>query len=462
MEEIAEYIESLSFAKFSTDLVSASKNLILDSLCCSLLGKSAESTAPIFNYTLNQGGKKEALIWFSRVLASSLNASLVNGTSIHSYDLDDQYAFGALHPGSIVIPTAFAVGDSNGKTRPKELLTSIIAGYAVMIAIGEAFFAGPADRKYELSTSAQPNPICGVFASAAVAAYLLGLSRREIENSLAIAGSFAFGNREFMTGGGETKSFQQGKTAMCGIMSALLARDGLTGPKSIFEGQDGIFRIYFGNYKDPPMTKISSSSMLNVSVKRFPVIYTAQSAIEGLLKLREDNDFSADMIKHVTIKVPKRNAGRGIPLTKIGSGSVFPKIVAHMDMRYSLAIALIEGCVTIKHFSEHWLSDGFVRQLAQRIEIKIDEELNHYDRKVAYAPARVEVTTTSSAEYSILVENALGHPSRPFNTEQILEKFKIQRTALLPKFQSIARNVGSIEEYETVLEFSRSSLYGEA
>ena len=63
------------------------------------------------------GGKAEATVWGEA--APSLRASdaaLVNGTSIHAFELDD-YHQAKLHPGAVVIPAAIAMAEKLGCDR---------------------------------------------------------------------------------------------------------------------------------------------------------------------------------------------------------------------------------------------------------------------------------------------------------------------------------------------------------
>jgi len=55
---------------------------------------------------------------------------LINGIYAHSLDFDDTHRRASLHPGTTVIPTALALGESTGADG-KTLTTAIVAGYDI-------------------------------------------------------------------------------------------------------------------------------------------------------------------------------------------------------------------------------------------------------------------------------------------------------------------------------------------
>ena len=100
------------------------------------------------------------------------DAALVNGTSIHAFELDD-YHQAKLHPGAVVIPAAIAMAeklDASGE----RLVTAIAAGYEVMIRTSLALNPSAARlRGWHLTG------VCGPFGAAAACASLLGLDEEQ-------------------------------------------------------------------------------------------------------------------------------------------------------------------------------------------------------------------------------------------------------------------------------------------
>ena len=89
-----------------------------------------------------------------------------------------------------------------------------------------------------------PTSTSGAFGAAVTAACLLNLSVEQMLNAVGIAGSFASGNMEYLAQGTLTKRVQPGQAAHAGILSALLAQQGYTGPGTILEGEFGFLHAY--------------------------------------------------------------------------------------------------------------------------------------------------------------------------------------------------------------------------
>src|SRR5258708_24294077 len=86
-----------------------------------------------------------------------------------------------------------------------------------------------------------PTAIFGAMGAAAGVGAALGLSARQIVDALGIAGSMAGGIIEYLPEGAWTKRLHAGWAAQSGIPAALLARQGLVGPRTVVEGVRGLF-----------------------------------------------------------------------------------------------------------------------------------------------------------------------------------------------------------------------------
>jgi len=86
-----------------------------------------------------------------------------------------------------------------------------------------------------------PTAVLGAMAAAAGVASALELPRKQFVNALGIAGSMAGGIIEYLAEGAWTKRLHPGWAAQSGIRAADLARQGFTGPRTVFEGTHGLY-----------------------------------------------------------------------------------------------------------------------------------------------------------------------------------------------------------------------------
>ncbi|HDJ21887.1 MAG TPA: MmgE/PrpD family protein, partial [Candidatus Bathyarchaeota archaeon] len=79
--------------------------------------------------------------------------------------------------------------------------------------------------------------IAGTMGSVAAVGRIMGLDEGEMVNALGLAGTQAAGLEEWLTAGDMSKRLHAGKAAMNGVLAALLAREGYTGPETVLEGK---------------------------------------------------------------------------------------------------------------------------------------------------------------------------------------------------------------------------------
>src|SRR5260370_23934427 len=141
--------------------------------------------------------------------------------------------------GFRVVPAALAVAEREGSSG-RDVLRSVVAGVQVMGLLGSVAGRGM------LTAGWHGSKVLGVFGSAAASGALLGLTAAELAHAFGIAASDAGGTMEYDRAGGEGKRLHGGSSSRTGVEAALLARAGLTGPSTIFEGHRGIFAMFGG------------------------------------------------------------------------------------------------------------------------------------------------------------------------------------------------------------------------
>ncbi|MEJ0071080.1 MAG: MmgE/PrpD family protein [Pseudomonadota bacterium] len=164
----------------------------------------------------------------------SAGAALINGTAAHGEDFDDTFEGGPVHAGVVIAPAIFSAA---------ERFTLDGAAALLGLAVG-------AEVTCRLSTVAprmvhkagfHPTWLFGAIGAAAGVGAALKLPPRHLVDAMGIAGSMASGIIEYLADGSWTKRLHPGWAAQAGIRAALLARQGFEGPRSVFEGEHGLF-----------------------------------------------------------------------------------------------------------------------------------------------------------------------------------------------------------------------------
>ena len=172
-------------------------------------------------------------IGHARALDSG-GAAFVNGTAAHGEDFDDTFEGGPIHAGAVIVPAVLALAERE-RLHGKNVLKAMAVGVELMC---RASLVAP---KMIHKAGFHPTAVLGAMGAAAAAGVALNLSKPQLVNALGIAGSMASGIIEYLAEGTWTKRMHPGWAAQSGIRAADLARSGFVGPRTVFEGEHGLY-----------------------------------------------------------------------------------------------------------------------------------------------------------------------------------------------------------------------------
>jgi len=417
---LAEFAQKLEYDDLSTAVLDRAKMCILDWLAVTVAGSRTTESRIAAAIIKEKGGKPQATLVGHSERANCPDAALVNGTSAHSLDYDDEIHVCAIHPGSVIASTAFPVAESTRKGG-KELLLSIVIGYESMARIGLAI--NPPPDLPHTARGFHPTATCGVFGSALVASRLMRLDLQEITDALGIAGSFSSGLGEYRSSGAMTKRIHPGKAAHDGILAALLARHGFTGPATVFEGRDGFLKAYGSKADAGKLTEGLGSTfhILEVSTKFHSCCYQCQSSVDALLEIDAKHHLRPEKIDRIIARLPSM-AHYIVAEPFEQKYSPTTRLQAQTSLPYCLAIAAIEKKVLLDQFSPDKFHNAQVLSLARRVQTIKDEALDQACA-AGQAPATVQVCLRDGTEFSSHVDYPRGSPDRPLSEAEFSQKF---------------------------------------
>jgi Uncharacterized protein involved in propionate catabolism len=140
-----------------------------------------------------------------------------------------------------------------------------------------------------------------------------------------------------------------------GVFSALLARQGMTGPAPIFEGEMGFEKqlgVSLGNVGEK--FRGSPTMILKTSIKYWPAEYHSQSAIEAAIFLRSQID---DLSKIKGVVIESHDASVDIIGSEPEKWKPKTRETADHSLPYITAIALIDGEITDRQFEPERFKD---------------------------------------------------------------------------------------------------------
>ncbi len=408
---LANFISQARFADLPPEVVSKAIDHTLDTLGAALAG-STSGEAGIARATLasvDAGG--EAICWGTRQRLSVRNAAMVNGIAAHAFELDD--TGGCDHSGAVVLPAVIALLALDQRpVTGKDLLTAIVVGYDIGRRVLEAFGGyRPHNEAGWHSTGT-----CGVFGAAAAAANLLHLNATQTVACLGIAGSFSSGLWGFVHDGAMTKRIHAGRAAEGGVLAALFARGGMTGPTKVFEDVWGGFLSTYGTGVIDRNALVQSMGkdwrIMNCAIKPYASCRDTHAAVDAVDRLLRRYDLQASDIVAVHARLNTFLAGM------VGGQDVSTMPAAQMSLPYAVSARICFGQAGLASYSPERRSSPAIGDMLKRIVIDVDESVT------ASFESDVSILTADNRLLKEPTTVARGAPANPLSQPELLEKFR--------------------------------------
>lgn len=362
---ISAQLAKLTLAEDMNDAATAyaaAKRLMLDTIGVAAAGADAPGLQALLDLQTSLGGKPQATVLFHGLRLPLPDAAFINSVMIHALDYDDVHSAANLHIMSTVFPSALGCGEFADRDG-QQLLEAVILGIEVAARIGRP-------RKYSKvgHNCFLPSSMIGGFGATAAAARLMGLTEEETVNAFGIFYAHSSGNRQALVERKLTKRMQPAIAAKAAVYSALAAKHGITGPKHVFEGKCGLYRLLA--VEPPPESHFGGMPLTfeveNVSVKEYPTCGGQHAAIRAALMLHQRHRFRYQEIEAVDLFLGTGDSLVGMPF-RIDSD---PQADAQFCAPYAVALALVRGDVSVTRFSNESIrSDKRVIELAGKMNI---------------------------------------------------------------------------------------------
>ena len=408
---LARHIANFQFHSIPADVVKVARMEVLDTLGVALAATTLAPGCPeLVDLAMEGAGKEESTILGFGGKAPSWMAALANGTLAHSLGYDDFHESANVHPGVTVVPACFAVAERVGKVSGKRFLTAVVLGIDLACRLS---LAAPKSKGWD------PTAICGYFGAAAAASKILGLNEDGIQNALGIAYSQAAGNTQASTDGALIRRMQAGFASMNGVLSALLARKGITGATNSLEGEFGFYRVYHqGKYDPAALTSELGKrfEVSNISFKPYPSPRGTHAAIDATLDMVSEHTILPDDIESITVFKSPGAVDHYVKPPE-ASPRAMNAMEAQHDIPFTVATAALRGRVGLRDFLPEAIQGRSVLQMCGRVRVQ------PYPEFATFIPAIVEIRTLEGMRYSRLVSEPSGGPNNPVSTERLIQKF---------------------------------------
>jgi len=356
---------------------------------------------------------KCSAIGHARALDSA-GAAFVNGTAAHGEDFDDTFEGGPIHAGAVIVPAVLALSERE-KTPGRTALQAIAVGVELTC---RASLVAP---KLIHKAGFHPTAVLGAMGAAAAAAVVLGLPKKQFVDALGIAGSMASGIIEYLAEGTWTKRLHPGWAAQSGIRAADLARGGFVGPRTVFEGEHGLFhgfaRTTSGNWEKLLEGFGNRWVTDTIAFKLYPCGTMTHPYIDCARRLGTKIDFGD--IEEIICEAAEGTLHR--LWEPLAAKQRPPNAYAgKFSQPYCIAAGFVLGNAGLDAFTDERVADPRLRALAAKVRYEIDPDNPYPNEYTGHIRVKLKNGTTLEERQPHL----RGGAHEPLSRADVEDKFR--------------------------------------
>ena len=411
---IARWSAGLTYGQIAPEAVHEAKRFLLDSLGCALGGYQQHDVQIALEVLGPCAGPGPATVIGTGRRIDPISAALLNALMVRVMDYNDIYwQQDPSHPSDL-IPAALACGELSG-AGGRDLAVGIVLGHEFEMRLCEAAVPGIRERGWHHATLT-------AFAAPIVAGRMLGLSWQQIQHAIGISGcrhatlgSAVSGKLTMMKNTVDPLSTQSG------VLAALLAQKGYTGPEHVLDGKEGLVHCLGPEWKLEVLEEGLGESwrITRCGMKAYPTEALTHTPISAVLDLVREHDLKPDAIERVHIRSLARAADILSDPSKYDPRT---KETADHSLPYVIAAAIVDRQVTPAQFTDQKLRDPLLRAQLPKVEVVADPEIEKVFPRLQRVV--VSIRTVGGQQHTKQVDYPKGDPRNPLSDREVEEKFE--------------------------------------
>jgi len=411
---MSQWAAGLKFEQLSPDAVYQAKRFLLDSIGCALGGYQQHDVTIALEVLNEIAGPGKATVIGSGQQMDAVSASLANALMIRCMDYNDIYwKQDPSHPSDI-FPAAIACCERAG-SNGRELIVGLVLGHEFEMRLCEAAVPGIRERGWHHATLT-------AFVSPIVAGRMLQLSAGQIQHAIGISAS-ARATLGAVTAGKLTmmKNTVDPLATQSGVLAALLAEKGYTGPEHVIDGKEGLVHCFGPEWKLNILTDGLGGSwrITQCGMKAFPTEALTHTPISAVLGLVKDHDLKPDQIATVHIRTTARGADI---LSDPSKYDPHTKETADHSLPYVIAAAVAERQVTPWQFTQAKIMDPVIRAQLRKVQVVADPGIEKLFPELQRVIVRIH--NIDGREFTTQLDYPKGDPRNPLTDQEVEEKFE--------------------------------------
>lgn len=392
----------------SVETYQAARRCFLDYLGCTLAGNKLykEKESAYLNSLVADIGNATIIGHHRKVPQQT--AALINGINAHVAELDDGHRIGMVHLGAPIISALLTVSE-NEIISCEDFLYGIIIGYEVAIRLACAVQPTCKQKGFHATG------IVGTIGGAIAVGTSLKFDFEQMKSAFSTAITCAAGILEMQENDSELKPLNVGRAAMDAIAAAYIGKARFKAPQDALGGKRGFLRIFSDN---PKMEYIECFNhpvlyIQTIYNKPYAACRHCHPAIEAAMDIRKQDGFVLSEIEHIQVET-YRLAVKGHEHTFIqGINS------AKMSIPYSLAVALVTGHAGLHEYTEEYITDTTILDIASKVVVTEREDLTLLCPQKRIAIVKVQ---TNKGNFISQVDYPKGEPENPMSDQELYSK----------------------------------------
>ena len=416
----AEHLAMLKFEAIPAEVVSKAKYIIRDGVGNEIAASAiSEPANKVIELIKEWGGAPQSTIIGHGIKVPTPNAALVNAMMGHGIELDDAHGSGLIKAGSVLVPAAFAIAELSGASG-KDVIAAVIGGYDIAIRIAKAINPGHRQRGYHTTGTVS------CIGAAAMGAKLMGCDAEKIAWAIGLACMQSAGIQSYLDDPCMAKPFSPGKSAFNGVLAAIMASRGFSGPKKVLESREGFLNAFTDSVRLDDLQDNLGKHFAIMEVGFKP--HAACRYAHGPIDLAQDafaiDGVRLDNVDHVTVHMSE------LAIRQASKPKVTNLNAAMGSTQFSIALALAAGKNGLKEYWDGYKQTG-VHDGMQKVALQkeADYGLGGRQARIDIALKDGKVVTRSSLEPK-------GEPTNPLTSEELEAKFMAMTTMVIDEKQA--------------------------
>lgn len=352
---LAHFIVDTPGSRIPAAALKRAKHALIDVLGVSIAG-GVEPVSKIIAKHVAATSRGSSTVFVGGARVSAADAALANGTAGHALDFDDSSFVLGGHPSVALVPSLLAVAEERGGTG-REILEAYVIGFEIATRLANAVHFEHYEKGWH------PSATLGIFGATSAAARLMRLTEEQTLHALALTASMASGVKANF--GSMAKPLQVGHAAAKGVLCAQLAAAGMTANPAALEGKQGFFEVYNGEGKYRAQAASQFGDELEImksgiKFKKYPSCGSTHAPIDAAQDIMQGQALRAADVESIIIAM---NARR---ITHVDRPRVTNGLEGKFSIQYTLAAALADGGISLRHFNDESVARRDLQDLIAR------------------------------------------------------------------------------------------------